>query len=54
MISEDPDYEAKKARIRELLEKPNCLVLFEDEKGPMVVKHYGGSYGKSTYVTVGY
>ena len=43
MISEDPDYEAKKARIRELLEKPNCLVLFEDEKGPMVVKHYGGS-----------
>ena len=42
-ISEDPDYEAKKARIRELLQKPNCLVLFEDEKGPMVVKHYGGS-----------
>jgi transposase len=43
LISEDPDYEAKKARIRELLERPNCLVLFEDEKGPMTVKRYGGS-----------
>lgn len=43
LISEDPDYEAKKARIRELLERPNCLVFFEDEKGPIVVKHYGGS-----------
>lgn len=43
LISEDPDYEAKKARIRELLEKPNCLVFFEDEKGPMVVKRYDGS-----------
>lgn len=43
LISEDPDYEAKKARIRELLNKPNCVLLFEDEKGPMVVKRYGGS-----------
>jgi len=43
LVSEDPDYEAKKARIRELLEKPNCSVLFEDEKGPMTVKRYGGS-----------
>lgn len=42
LVSEDPDYEAKKARIRELLERPNCLVLFEDEKGPMTVKRYGG------------
>lgn len=43
LVSEDPDYEAKKARIRELLERPNCHVLFEDEKGPMTVKRYGGS-----------
>lgn len=43
MISEDPDYEAKKARIRELLERPNCHMLFVDEKGPMTVKRYGGS-----------
>jgi transposase len=43
LISEDPDYEAKKARIRELLERPNCHVLFVDEKGPMTVKRYGGS-----------
>lgn len=42
LISEDPDYEAKKRRLNELLEKPNCILLFFDEKGPTVIKRYGG------------
>jgi transposase len=39
--SEDPKYEAKMARIKRLLKKPNCIVLFEDEK-TIVAKRYPG------------
>ena len=42
LFSEDPEYEAKKARIQRLLRKPNCVVLYVDEKGPIPVKEYGG------------
>lgn len=41
LVSEDPKYEAKKARIQRLLKKPNCRVLFEDEKR-IVAKRYPG------------
>jgi len=32
IISKDPNYEAKMLRIKRLLKKPNCIVLFQDEK----------------------
>ncbi|HID61107.1 MAG TPA: hypothetical protein EYP46_04525 [Hadesarchaea archaeon] len=41
LISEDPKYGVKKARIQRLLKKPNCRVLFEDEKR-IVTKRYPG------------
>lgn len=41
LISDDPEYEAKKARIRRLLKKPNCKILFEDEMR-IVAKRYPG------------
>lgn len=41
LISEDPEYEAKMARIKRLLKRPNCVVLFEDEK-TIVAKRYIG------------
>lgn len=41
LISEDPSYEVKKARIQRLLKKPNCIVLFMDEK-TVVAKEYAG------------
>jgi transposase len=41
LISEDPTYEAKKRRIQRLLTRPNCVVLFEDEKY-IVAKQYVG------------
>ena len=41
LISEDPEYGVKKARIRRLLKKPNCKVLFEDEMR-IVAKRYSG------------
>lgn len=41
LISEDPEYWAKKARIRRLLKRPNCRVLFEDEMR-IVAKRYPG------------
>jgi hypothetical protein len=41
LISEDPKYEAKKLRIKHLLKKPNCVILFEDEKN-IVAKEYPG------------
>jgi hypothetical protein len=41
LISEDPKYEIKKARIRRPLKKPNCTILFEDEK-IIVAKEYPG------------
>jgi hypothetical protein len=40
-VSKDPKYEAKMARIKRLLNKPNCIVLFEDEK-TIVAKSYVG------------
>ena len=40
-VSEDPEYEVKMARIRRLLRKPNCAVLFEDER-VLVAKEYLG------------
>lgn len=39
--SEDPKYEAKMRRIQRLLRKPNCIVMFEDEK-TIVAKRYAG------------
>jgi transposase len=39
--SDDPEYEAKIKRIKRLLKKPNCIVLFEDEK-IIVAKRYPG------------
>lgn len=39
--SEDPKYEAKMARIKRLLKRPNCIVMFEDEK-TIVAKKYPG------------
>lgn len=41
LISRDPEYEAKRRRIRRLLRKPNCRVIFEDERR-LVAKEYGG------------
>lgn len=41
LVSEDPKYAAKKARIQRLLKRPNCKVLFEDEK-VIVAKKYPG------------
>lgn len=41
IISDDPEYEAKMARIRRLLRKPNSVVLFEDER-VLVAKEYLG------------
>ncbi len=41
IISKDPSYEAKKLRIQRLVKKPNCTVLFEDEKC-LVAKAYPG------------
>jgi transposase len=41
LISKDPNYEAKRRRIRRLLRKPNCIVLFEDEK-KIAIKLYAG------------
>lgn len=41
LISRDPEYEAKMARIRRLLKKPNCVVLYEDEK-KVPLKLYAG------------
>lgn len=41
LVSRDPGYEAKMARIRRLLRKPNCVVLFEDER-VLVAKEYPG------------
>jgi transposase len=41
IISEDPEYEAKMARIRRLLRKPNCIVLFEDERALVAKEHLG-------------
>lgn len=41
LISEDPEYEAKMARMKRLLKRPNCAVLFEDEK-TIVAKKYVG------------
>jgi len=41
LISEDPEYGAKMARIRRLLKKPNSVVLFEDERA-LVAKEYLG------------
>lgn len=41
LISEDPEYEAKMARIQRLLKKPNSVVLFEDER-VLVAKEYPG------------
>lgn len=41
LISEDPEYEAKRARIRRLLKKPNCKVFYEDEMR-IVAKRYPG------------
>lgn len=41
LISEDPEYEAKKARIQRLLKRPNCRILFEDETR-IVAKRYPG------------
>ncbi len=39
--SGDPEYETKRARIQRLLKKPNCIVMFEDEK-TIVAKRYAG------------
>jgi transposase len=41
LISKDPNYEAKMLRIKRLLKKPNCIVLFEDEKR-IALKLYNG------------
>jgi transposase len=41
LVSDDPEYEAKMARIRRLLRKPNSVVLFEDERA-LVAKEYLG------------
>lgn len=41
LVSEDPEYGAKMARIRRLLKKPNSVVLFEDER-VLVAKEYPG------------
>jgi transposase len=41
LFSDDPEYEAKMARIRRLLKKPNCVVLFTDQK-LLVAKEYLG------------
>lgn len=41
LVSEDPEYGAKMARIRRLLEKPNSAVLYEDER-VLVAKEYLG------------
>jgi transposase len=41
LASRDPEYEAKKRRIQRLLKKPNCRVMFEDERR-LVAKEYGG------------
>lgn len=41
LVSRDPEYEAKRRRIRRLLKRPNCRVMFEDEKR-LVAKEYGG------------
>jgi transposase len=41
IISKDPNYEAKMLRIKRLLKKPNCIVLFQDEK-KVPIKLYSG------------
>ncbi|MEA1904259.1 MAG: IS630 family transposase, partial [Candidatus Hadarchaeota archaeon] len=41
LVSKDPEYEAKMARIRRLLKKPNSVILFEDER-VLVAKEYLG------------
>lgn len=41
LVSEDPEYGAKMARIRRLLRKPNSVVLYEDER-VLVAKEYPG------------
>lgn len=41
LVSRDPKYEAKMARIKRLVKRPNCIVLFEDEKR-IVAKRYAG------------
>ncbi|MGB9622994.1 MAG: IS630 family transposase, partial [Candidatus Bathyarchaeia archaeon] len=41
LVSKDPCYEAKKLRIQRLVKKPNCTVLFQDEKC-LVAKAYSG------------
>jgi len=41
IVSDDPEYGAKMARIRRLLNKPNSVVLFEDER-VLVAKEYLG------------
>ena len=41
LFSQDPCYEAKKCRIQRLLTKPNCIILFEDEKC-LVAKAFSG------------
>ncbi|MFQ6119906.1 MAG: hypothetical protein ACE5KE_08475 [Methanosarcinales archaeon] len=43
--SNDPEYDIKKERVIDLYnEKPDDgIVLCIDEKGPIAIKHYGGS-----------
>lgn len=41
LVSKDPKYEAKMARIQRLLKKPNCAIVFHDEK-TITAKRYAG------------
>ena len=41
IISKNPEYEVKRLRIKRLLKKPNCIVLFQAEmKVPIKVHCY--------------
>lgn len=46
LISKDPEYEAKMRRIQRLLRKPNCVVLFEDEKRVPLKIYVGSKWSK--------
>lgn len=46
LISRDPEYEAKTRRIQRLLRKPNCVVMYEDEKKVPLKLYAGGGWGR--------
>jgi len=46
IISKDPNYEAKMLRIKRLLKKPNCIVLFQDKKNIPIKLHSGYEWRK--------